>query len=340
MALSKIELQNFRNHKHFTAHIPQMIYIHGDNGAGKTSLTESIYLLLTLKTFRHDNIADIKMFGETYLRIKGEFSSENIDNAVYFHRDKRTVMIDGAEQQNLSEYIYMLPAICYSPGFESLFSQQHIERRQFLDRMIFYTEPAHLYDIRQYNALLARKRAALDKEIPDEELISVLNERALPLSETISGRRQAAVRAVNEQLAMNPMQASAFMPGMNLTLNISTLRDRDDKKEINAGRPLYGAHKDLLYLKQGERTVEKFQSFGQKKAALLFLLYNFAIRVEEYRKCGIIVLLDDFEAGLDVRRCEILSELFLSGASEKRQLFLTGLNVRHYKGAETLALTV
>ncbi|MDR0455025.1 MAG: AAA family ATPase [Deferribacteraceae bacterium] len=340
MALSRIELQNFRNHKSFAADIPRMIYICGDNGAGKTSLAESLFLLLTLKTFRREDIANVKSFHEQYMCIKGVFTSENIENAVYFYQNKRILQIDGSERQNLSEYIFMMPVICYSPGFESFFSPHQIERRNFLDRMIFYAEPLHLNDLKQYNALLARKRAELNRNVPDEDLITIINEQALPFSETISARRKALVEMVNSKIAVNPELSDKFLPGMKLALNISSLMDRDEKKETDSGRPIYGSHKDLLYLKQNGKIIEKFQSFGQKKSALLYILYHLAIHIEECRKCDIMIILDDFEAGLDVRRCDLLNGLFLDEASEKRQLFLTGLDNRRYIGMETLPLTV
>jgi len=340
MFLSKIELQNFRNHRFFAADIPQKIYIYGDNGAGKTSLAESVYLLSTLKTFRQDDIVNLRTFNEKYMRIEGVFSGGNTENIVYFYQDKRVIRINGTEPEKLSDYIYTLPAICYSPNFESIFSQQHSDRRRFLDRMVFYTDQVHLHDLRRYNSLLARKRAELDKELPDAELLSAINEQTLPLSEAISERRQILVAAVNKKITENQERAAFFLPDMNLELHISSLSDRDEKKELECRRLLYGAHKDLLYLKQSGKTIEKFQSFGQKKAFLLFLLYYFAIYVEEYRKCDIMVILDDFEAGLDTRRCCFLNELFLSEVSENKQLIMTGLNKRQYAGVETLLLTI
>ena len=338
MAICRLELQNFRNFKSFAADIPQMVYVYGDNGVGKTSLSEAITLLLTLKSFRRDNAADFKMSGEEYVRVKGAFLDERIKDAVYFYRDKRAVLVDGNEQQNVSEYIYTLPVVCYSPGFESVFSQQSFERRRFLDRMIFYSAPQHLNDIRQYNAILARKRVELCKDAPDAELVAALNERAQPFSDAISARRRELIDKINEAAAANAETADKFLPDMRLALHIYPLSDRDEQKELARGRPSYGCHKDLLYLKQNEKVVEKFQSFGQMKSALLYLLYCFAINVEDYRKCGIIVVLDDFEAGLDAMRCGTLNELFLGGSSDRRQIFLTGLNVKHYKGVETLAL--
>jgi recombinational DNA repair ATPase RecF len=78
--------------------------------------------------------------------------------------------------------------------------------------------------------------------------------------------------------------------------------------------------------------MEKFQSFGQRKSALLFLLYHTAKYIENKRSVQALILLDDFEAGLDNRRKEALDGLFSYGF----QTVITGLEEK--KGCDNLTL--
>jgi DNA replication and repair protein RecF len=100
---------------------------------------------------------------------------------------------------------------------------------------------------------------------------------------------------------------------------------KNTKHEIMSEKVLYGCHRDRVYIKNSEGTGEKFMSFGQRKTAILFILQVAAKRIEQFRKSGIILLLDDFEAGLDNSRINLFGAQFLNDSKYARQIILTGL---------------
>jgi DNA replication and repair protein RecF len=220
--------------------------------------------------------------------------------------------------------------VCYSPGFETIFSPDHQDRRGSLDRIIYYKNKQHMHDVKLYNALLLRKRNELAAEKPNLDVITVLNSGLLPVSEKISAARNSIVETINSNLSGDPMYEK-IMPELSVALDISPVSD--DDAEIRAKRPLYGCHKDLLYLKKGKTVVEKFQSFGQRKAALLLILQHISKVIENFRKKGIILVLDDFEAGLDKNRIDLFKGLFLNSNSLNRHVILTGIYAPERKAA-------
>ena len=74
--------------------------IWGENGSGKTSLLEAIYILSLGKSFKtHKQSTIIKQGCSNYI-IKGDFSSKNLKNNIAIKTDiknKKTIKINGKE---------------------------------------------------------------------------------------------------------------------------------------------------------------------------------------------------------------------------------------------------
>ena len=332
MILTSLHLTNFRNHKEFKCTLPEgSLYISGENGTGKTALIEAVFLLLTSRSFRSQNISEIKSFHEPCLRVAAEFEGSMFQKALLFYDKAKKFLVDGADY-DFAGFSHSLPIVTYSPEYEGFLSDTHKERRAFIDRLIFYLDSTHVASVKKYNALLARKRAELSSDKPDKELLSILSTSMQPLSETISSKRTAFLKELNRSFATSA-EETLFMPGMTLSLQTSSILVREPDAEIKAAKPLYGCHKDLVYLREGGKIVEKFRSFGQKKSALLFLLYHTSKMLKKSNREHLIML-DDFEAGLDEKRIALLSKLFKESDS---QLIMTGLRPR--SGFETLTLT-
>ncbi len=338
MRIESLRLQNFRCHKDLFISFPEgPVCIYGPNGAGKTSIAEALYLLLTLKTFRKNTIAEAVSFGADYFRIEGKLNNAYINDAVFFYDTGRTLLTDGNPEPDPALYTYNFPVLCYSPNFESFLSPEHADRRAVIDRAIFYTDRSHLKNVKDYNKLLLRKRALLSSGNIDSLILLAINERMQPLSDEISNRRTEFIASLMALLADDPVYNS-IMPDIEFKLSVSTLSGKDPEMEIKACRPLYGCHRDLLYMKQDGHAVEKFRSFGQRKSCLLFVLYHIAKYIEKIRKSGIILLLDDFEAGLDKSRIDLLNGLFLQSDNFIRQIILTGITAPSNSGITPIEL--
>jgi DNA replication and repair protein RecF len=156
----------------------------------------------------------------------------------------------------------------------------------------------------------------------DSGVVEAINEKLRPLSEKISEKRKRLVECLNTELVKEPCY-NEIVPGLSLGYTVNGLKDKE--QEIAAKKVLYGCHRDRVHIKGGDGANEKFMSFGQKKAAVLFILQVVAKRVEQFRKSGIILLLDDFEAGLDRGKINILGSRFLSDSEYVGQIILTGL---------------
>ncbi|MDR2104343.1 MAG: AAA family ATPase [Deferribacteraceae bacterium] len=317
-------LKNFRCHKDLTIEFSKNpFYISGNNGTGKTSVIEAIFTLLTLKSFRRINIKDAVSYGEEFLRISALFDDKPQLEMVFFYESQRRLLINGSEAAS-TDFSHIFPTVCYSPGFETLFSIDQQVRRVSLDRIVYYTNKLYVEDVRNYNALLIRKRAELAAEKPDHGVLAALNVQLTPLSEKISRTRNALVDEINQEIISDPLY-DELLGGVVLALEINPMIK--NSRELPAKRPLCGCHKDLLYLKKDGVVVEKFQSFGQKKSALLFILYQISKIIEKKRNQSIILLLDDFEAGLDGNRVKLIEGLFLNGNNGlSRQVVLTGIS--------------
>ncbi|GHU84063.1 DNA replication and repair protein RecF [Deferribacterales bacterium] len=337
-----MSLANFRNHRTLALELPvdpAPLFISGNNGTGKTSIVEAIYLLLTQRTFRQQTLADVRTIGETYLRINGVFdadaTSENIRTATLFYQDERKLLINETDDYlPVVDYMFSSPVICYSPTFETLLDDEHAARRGFLDRIAFYIDKGHLARVKNYRQLLARKRAELERDVVNLDVVSVLNEQMSVLSADISNARLQVVKGISKAVSSVSL-ADILMPEMDLTLSVSSLADKPLENEAEKHKLLYGCHKDLLYIRRGGKVIERFQSFGQRKAVLLFLLYHSAKYLEAHCHKPVVLLLDDFEVGLDDSRREIFADLF---TDTKRQTILTGVKNIYFPESSFISL--
>ena len=87
MIIKTIKLTNFRNHK--TYHLeckPDTTLILGENGCGKTSVLEAIYILTRGKSFRATD-PDILKRGEDFYRIEIEYDTGEKNGCPVSHPD-------------------------------------------------------------------------------------------------------------------------------------------------------------------------------------------------------------------------------------------------------------
>ena len=77
MQLMKLSLFQFRNYQEAEIHFSQGVHIlYGKNGAGKTSILESIFYLALTRSFRSSKDYYLIQNSRDMFRLQGEFSTE------------------------------------------------------------------------------------------------------------------------------------------------------------------------------------------------------------------------------------------------------------------------
>lgn len=323
MQVLNLKLNNFRNHISSKYDLEDETIFIGENGTGKTSILEALYILFGVKSFKKQPFSSIINFNSDFFRIESDIAEENYNsNIICLYKNKRSTMYNGDEIENIADFIYNYPIAFYTPENLGILSKDQIDRRNFLDRFIFYYDKKHIYDIKTYTRILSQKTAELEKDNIDYTYIDVLNEKIISLSNTIYSKRNKMVEELNNYLnnVYNRLEfkyEKVFIKYSSNILDESLLNKEKIIKKI-----LYGVHRDKIEMELNNKVIEKFSSTGQKKTFSLLSLYSFIKIIEENRKISIITLLDDFEAALDSGRASFIKDLFSTG----RQVLYTGVD--------------
>lgn len=335
MQVLNLKLNNFRNHISSKYDLEDETIFIGENGTGKTSILEALYILFGVKSFKKQPFSSIINFNSDFFRIESDIAEENYNsNIICLYKNKRSTMYNGDEIENIADFIYNYPIAFYTPENLGILSKDQIDRRNFLDRFIFYYDKKHIYDIKTYTRILSQKTAELEKDNIDYTYIDVLNEKIISLSNTIYSKRNKMVEELNNYLnnVYNRLEfkyEKVFIKYSSNILDESLLNKEKIIKKI-----LYGVHRDKIEMELDNKVIEKFSSTGQKKTFSLLSLYSFIKIIEENRKISIITLLDDFEAALDSGRATFIKDLFSTG----RQVLYTGVDNSRLNFKNTIKL--
>ncbi len=367
MFVNNIKLRNFRNHSFLNHQLQRQTYIYGDNGSGKTSILESIYLALNLRTFKKQTLKNIIQFGEQSFHVtvscqQQQHASNNGENnngadniITLFYQDEMILKNNGEKVNSNVEHLHNNPVIYYSPNTDSLLSTDQSTKRKQLDKIVFHTYMNYANELNTYNRLLNQKRHLLhgvqnsDAYLTpnNQTLLKVINDQLIPIAKTIHHRRSKIVEQINLNLnnlydKLNDAEPElhtqiylSYSSNVHSTDNTGSTGNTGNtvnteattnllEREKIEGTPLYGIHRDRINIRKDGKIFEKFPSFGQGKAFHITLLKSISQIISDERGIMPLILLDDFEAGLDNRRIKSLLSMFDS--DHNPQIIATGVN--------------
>ena len=336
MYTKRVRLLNFRNHADSIFDFEDINYIEGDNGTGKTSVLESLFVLFNLKSFRQQTVKKAIMFKQDSFQVSAKCLDDDVERTFHYRYENAAELRDEEGKiTNKAEYLAMHPVICYSPEYGQIVSDDQDDRRRFIDRLSFQIDRGHfdrLTDLRKLNGM---KVAELKKDRLNRAYIDSINEKIVELSEKISGTRACTSGQINDFMTETYAELG-FDDGFRLDYR-SNVEDRSLlSKEMDDRRLIYGSSRDRFYSVSEGRVYDRFSSFGQKKTFILITLASGLKLLEKSGRNGIITMLDDFEAGLDEKRVSKLFELFHGSA----QIFITGVKNRHFPNNHTINIQV
>jgi DNA replication and repair protein RecF len=296
-----------------------IVSIIGPNGAGKTNLIEALYFALTGRSFRTSDRRDLIPFGGSLARaeatIRDEDGIEHKLLASVSRNEGRRHLLDGSPADPATIARSRPPVAVFAPDRLTLVKGPPAERRAHLDGFVGARWPARGelrkrfgQAVAQRNALLSRVASAYGS--PEDLRIwdAGMADAAAPL---IEARAEAVAElagpfaATAAELGLEEAELEYAPRADGSAEEIRAGLEERREQDIRLGRSSWGPHLDELKLVAGGRSLRRFGSQGQQRAALLALLFSEREALLAARRVTPL-LLDDVMSELDPGRRERL----------------------------------
>ncbi|MCX7737405.1 MAG: DNA replication/repair protein RecF [Candidatus Kapabacteria bacterium] len=295
MIIDNILIRNVRNH--FFTEIEfngNVNVIYGKNGAGKTSILESISIGSLSKSFISGSDSNLVSKGEEFYEV--QIQSTNELNLRYFAKVKyqlnngKTISNSYGDNLTPKELIGTIPLIILTPDYRIITSGSPQSRRDFVDRILSQSNKVYLDELLKFKkALKQRNNILLQNKLNnsynsnsqfDEDLLDVWTNQFINHSSELIFRRLQFVKEIQPHfsefygLVSNNSEAVSLEYQPNLVFNNSNSNsnslDKNDLKLEDIRNKLNQKYKNLKFeeIKRGTTL------FGPQKDEFLIKINN------------------------------------------------------------------
>lgn len=340
--LSQLTARNFRNLEALTwqpgagRHL-----LLGDNGAGKTSLLEAVYLLATTRSFRTSRLADCCRHGGDFFALAGEVAGDGRARLeVGWEAGGRRRSVNGSTGA-LAEHLEVLPVVAWTAADVEILTGAPELRRRLLDRGLLGLRPAALGALGRYRRALSQKRSLL---VAGGGGLESWNGVLAPAAAEVIALRRHYAGQLQETLAELLAASGLRRPPLELVYRpsppeglagpdaVAEALARAAAEERRRGLPLVGPHRDDLLVRWQGHELRRVASAGERKLFALALAAAQG-RILEAAQRPPLYLLDDLDTELSEPTLAAAWELF----GQVGQLFASSNRPTAWEGLETTA---
>ena len=331
IVIEKVKLVNFRSHTEYVLNCNKNTsLILGENGWGKTSILEAIYIALQGKSFRAVD-RDIVKRKKDYYRVEIDYKSG--DKVVVTYNDdvsKKTFLIKDKKTARLPK-TQKYPVVLFLPEDLHLVATSPTKRREYFDRLISQLDEKYSNSLSRYNKALKQRNEALKQEFVDDEVLFSWNVMLAKYGVAIRKQRELAVEKINKFLTKTYQSIADNKDKIELRYNSYTgevgeseylkLLAMDFERDKITGHTNFGVHKDDYDFMFNGVLANGSASRGEVRSVVLALKFIEANLIEEVKQKKPLVLLDDVFSELDHDRQKSLVKNF-----KNHQVILTSVD--------------
>jgi DNA replication and repair protein RecF len=300
---------------------PGIVSVVGPNGVGKTNLVESLYFALTGRSFRTSDRRDLIPFGASLARAEATVrDADGLERhllASVSRTEGRRHLLDGSPTDPATLARNRPPVAVFAPDRLSLVKGPPSERRAHLDGFLAARWPARGELRMRYGQALAQRNALLSRlaggygapaqlDVWDASLAAaaapLIAARDEAIAELSGPFASAAAELGLEGGASIEYAPRAAGTAEEIRAGLEERREQD----VRMGRSSWGPHLDEFKLATVGRSLRRYGSQGQQRAALLALLFAEREALLLARRVTPLLLLDDVMSELDPGRRERL----------------------------------
>ncbi len=315
---------------------PAINIFYGKNGSGKTSVLEAASLLGLGRSFRSHKIRSLIQHEKSQLTIFSEICPDNdsvvIPTGIQKNRKGETaIKVSGRPIKSAAELAHQLPLIIINADSFRLIEGPPIQRRHFLDWMVFHVKPefASLWRsaqklVKQRNSLLRHdKISPLDLAPWDKELGRVADQINILRSEVFQSYIGVLERMINGLFDNEYMDiAFEYYQGWDEECLMEDALRRHFDRDCRNGYTHVGPQRADIKIQCRNKPAVDVLSRGQEKTLIaVMLLAQSALYTQQMNK-NCVFLVDDLLAELDKDYSQRLAELLIQTQS---QILVTGV---------------
>ncbi len=362
MWIKNLKLNYFRNaiHKEFNFDNKKII-ISGNNGSGKTSLLEAIYLLSLGKSFRTSKDSNLINIESKEAYITGQFilqEEKSLDISIDIS-NRKIININNKNIKKLSQLIGTINIILFTETDIDVIERSPELRRKFIDIIFSQINKDYLSALIKYYKTLQQRNLYLKFEKNNEDLLDSFNRSLVQYGVEIIYFRIIflkefflLLKKVINKFNVNFLENITFKYFTNvfnnksfddLDINKEIIKDyfykklkNNYKKEKVLKFTISGPHRDdILILKDNKYKFIEFSSTGERRLLALILKMTESVFIFQHKKDLPILLLDDILLELDHKNSNLLMDYINSSES---QFFITTTNEKYYNSVRDVSL--
>ncbi|MDX8397308.1 MAG: DNA replication and repair protein RecF [Mariprofundaceae bacterium] len=315
--IEDIKLQDLRCHHHVSWKLHKHLNLFvGDNGCGKTTILEAVYLMAHGRSFRQARDPELVAYKKPSMHIKGTWHRYGpLHVQVRGKRRKTELLLQGRKLSKRSELTDILSVIVDAPQMKRLIDGVSHDRRKWLDQLMLFCHPSIHPHYQAYLRALMQRSRVLRQSLRADEL-EVWEIQMVQHGRYIKQARAQVCEELNQALSQElklterllVLDMSSQVPDQDdVWLSLLSEKRESDKR---MGRCSVGPHSDKLNIHFVDKEIRAVGSRGQQKLSSIALrLAECALR-HNYRSMWPVLLLDDcFEALDQTRRLQLMQRL-------------------------------
>lgn len=333
MPIDSITMTSFRSHsKTEMVFGPGINVLWGENGSGKTSVLEAIYILSTGRSFKTNRLVEIINEKAEAVRIVGEFKNTNTNKEIVFGqtRDQRRKITINNSPTNARGLLLENRAVLLSPEEQEITKGTPGSRRRFFDRLFSTVSKEYLSTLIDYTKTLKQRNALLKTKDPNKQL-DLWDGRLVEKADKIWNQRKVFLDGFSK--CLNETSKTYKDEGVTVSLlkkeeNPTTETflfelKKARQKELITQRTSVGPHRDEYSFSFNKKQIKTYGSQGEHKIALVIIKLAEYLFVKKETNQTPTLLLDDLFAKLDFER----SDAVLALLEKKTQTIITNTDL-------------